>query len=141
VAYHVDSGAYSLIFFGVMRILVIEDETDTAETLKILLSFDGDDVEIARDGVTALIAAQTKPPDVVILDIGIPGMNGWEVASRLRQMTFARTPTVIAASGYGQEKDRKRSHEAGVDFHFVKPTDPAVAQKLLSSLRNVHVAG
>jgi two-component system OmpR family response regulator len=117
-----------------MRILVVEDEKDTADSFKTLLSLFGHAVEGARDGADALLAAHANPPDVVFLDIAMPGMDGWEVARRLRRVAFVRRPAIVAVSGYGQAADKKHSREAGVDFHFVKPIDPALLQEFLRGL-------
>jgi DNA-binding response OmpR family regulator len=125
----------ALLLVPVMRILIVEDEPDTADSLSTLLGLAGFDVQIAGDGHTGLSTAQTKSPDVVLLDIGLPGMDGWKVARQLRQAHFALRPTIIVVSGYGQAEDRKQSHEAGVNFHFVKPLDPDLLLRLLDQLR------
>jgi len=118
-----------------MEILIVEDQSDTAESLATLLGLSGYGVHITSDGPSAIVAAEKCPPDVVLLDLGLPGnMDGWEVVRRLRQMSFTRRPQVIAVTGYSQEEDRKRSYEAGIDFHFTKPADPVVLEKVLQRL-------
>jgi two-component system, OmpR family, response regulator len=121
-----------------MRILIVEDQPDTAQSLAILLGGSGHDVQIAADGPSALAAAQAAPPDVVLLDIGLPGtMDGWDVVRRLRQIPFPRRPQIIAVTGYDGEMDRKRSYETGVDFHFTKPADPEVLGRVLEHLERL----
>jgi CheY-like chemotaxis protein len=121
-----------------MRILLVEDDGDTAKSLAKFLAIAGYDVEITGDGISALVAAESKPPDVVLLDLGLPGaMDGWEVARRLRQMHFARRPQVVAVTGYDKDEDRKRSYEAGIDFHFAKPADPGMLCNWLRRLESV----
>lgn len=107
------------------RILVIDDNVDAAESLQVLLAVFGHTVEIAHDDVTALPIARAFKPDLVFLDIGLPGMNGYEVAHRLREEIALKSVKLIALSGYGTETDRMRSASAGFHKHLVKPVDPA----------------
>ena len=100
----------------------------------MILKFQGAEVYTANDGPTALEAIHNFRPSVVILDIGLPGMDGYAVARRLREREPRREVTVIALTGWGQEKDRKQSKEAGIDYHLVKPVDPRALQALLASL-------
>ncbi len=120
-----------------MRVLVVEDNEDTAETVSQLLNQAGHEVEIARDGEAALCSARANPPDVVLLDIGLPGIDGYEVARRVHEHPADKRPLLVAVSGYGQEEDRRRSQEAGIDLHLVKPVEPAYLQRLLSRFRQV----
>jgi two-component system, sensor histidine kinase len=114
-----------------LRILLVEDDTDAAATMAALLGFYGHDVEIVGDGPNALRMAEIKPPDVVLLDIGLPGMDGYEVARRLRQRRTKRI-LLIAISGYGREApERLSSYEAGIDLHLTKPVP---AEELASFL-------
>jgi DNA-binding response OmpR family regulator len=99
-----------------------------------LLEFYGFRVEVAEDGPAALEAFRREPRDVVLLDIGLPHMDGYEVARRLRAARPKRRPWIIAVTGYGQEDDRRRSAEAGIDLHLVKPVDP---EALLKPLREI----
>lgn len=115
-----------------LRILVVDDSEDTAETMGTLLEMSGHTVEIAHSGPAALEAAATFRPDVVLLDIGLPGLDGYQVAERLREDPTMQGVTLIAASGYGQEEDRRRSMEAGIDRHLVKPVDLKELQELLA---------
>jgi two-component system, sensor histidine kinase len=117
---------------GRCRILVVEDDTDSAEALQLLLQKMGHEARIATDGEQALEAARALRPDVVLLDIGLPGMDGHELAQRLRAAPETRAAKIIAVSGYGQERDLERSAAAGVDLHLVKPVDPA---RLAEALR------
>lgn len=103
------------------RILLVEDNPDIADTLGLLLREVGHQVAIANNGFQALEAAEASAPDVVLLDIGLPGMSGFDVARRLRQNSNGRTPSLVALTGYGQDSDRKLAREAGFDGYFVKP--------------------
>ncbi|MBA2675010.1 response regulator [Ramlibacter sp.] len=105
------------------RILVVDDLAASAETLMALLEMEGFEVKVANDGTSALKIAQEFLPDVVLLDIGLPGMNGFEVAHRLRDQPENRDALLIALTGYGEAESRSRSAQAGFDFHMVKPAD------------------
>jgi CheY-like chemotaxis protein len=104
-------------------VLLVEDNVDAAEVLAEFLSAAGHEVEVAHDGPTALEAASRRKPQVVLLDIGLPGMDGYEIARRLRASGGERGPVLIAVSGYGQAEDRRRSREAGIAHHLTKPVD------------------
>ncbi|ANB72236.1 response regulator [Paraburkholderia phytofirmans] len=108
-----------------MRVLIVEDIAASAESLEALLTIHGYIVRCAGDGESALRAANEMRPDVVVLDIGLPGMSGYEVACRLRQ-DQAKSCLIIALSGYGQEEHIRRAQEAGIDHYLVKPADPSV---------------
>jgi PAS domain S-box-containing protein len=116
------------------RILVVDDNVDSATTLGTLLKYLGGDVQIAHDGPAALAAIENYRPNVVLLDIGMPGMDGYEVAKRIRERQEFKDVTLIALTGWGQADDRRRSQEAGFDHHLVKPADIAALQSLLVSL-------
>jgi PAS domain S-box-containing protein len=105
------------------RILVVDDNTDTARGLARLLKLIGNEVRIANDGPSAIQVARELRPDFVLLDIGLPGMDGYQVASVLREDPCCRNALIIAISGYGQAEDRRRSLAAGFDHHLVKPVD------------------
>jgi len=105
------------------RVLVVDDNVDTASGLARLLKLLGHEVEMAHDGEKAIERARALLPEVVLLDIGLPGMDGFEVVRQLRQEPCCRTSLIIAVSGYGQEEDRRKSEEAGFDHHLVKPID------------------
>jgi two-component system CheB/CheR fusion protein len=113
------------------RVLIIEDIQDAADTLRDLLALLGCEVEIARSGRTGVELARTMQPDVVLCDIGLPGMDGYQVAAALREDPLTRSAWLIAVSGYGQEEDRRRSREAGFDQHLTKPVDCVELQQLL----------
>jgi len=116
------------------RILVVDDSKDSAEILARLLNLRGNSVRTAYDGPSALETAAAFQPNVVLLDIGLPGMNGYEVAKRIREQPQLQNVVLIALTGWGQEADRRRSHEAGFDHHLVKPVGFAALQRLLASL-------
>jgi CheY-like chemotaxis protein len=118
-----------------VRILIIDDHADTAQSLAVILSASRHNVQVACDGQSGLQAAEMNPPEVVLLDIGLPVMDGWQVAERLRQMRFEHRPTVIALTGYGREEDRNRSRLAGIDFHWTKPVDPGFLEEFLNRLQ------
>jgi len=106
------------------RVLIADDNVDACESIAMILRVYGYDVRCVYDGPSVLQTAASYRPDVVILDIGLPGMSGYEVARRLRQLSeFRRTP-LVAVTGYGQDDDRRRSQEAGFDYHLIKPIDP-----------------
>src|SRR5208337_375725 len=103
------------------NILVVDDNPDTASALSKLLEALGHDVRTAHDGPSALALARRQKPDYILLDIGLPDLDGYEVAAQLRKDPDCRDTVIIGVSGYGREEDRKRSHEAGFDHHLVKP--------------------
>ena len=115
------------------RILIVDDNIDAAETLAVLLRTGEHEVRLARDGISALDIARSYRPDVVLLDIGLPGLNGYEVARRLRNDGTLKQTLLVAVSGYGQEEDRKRSGQSGFDHHLIKPVDFNVLRALLAS--------
>ena len=115
------------------RILVVDDNRDAAQSIGMLLSFLGAEVEVANDGAAALAAFARERPAAVLLDLGMPGMDGYEVARRLRAAGADRVP-IIALTGWGQEEDRRRVREAGFDRHLIKPADMGALRALLASL-------
>jgi PAS domain S-box-containing protein len=119
-----------------LRVLVVDDSEDTTELLGALLEMAGHSIQLAHSGPAALEAAAVFRPDAVILDIGLPGLDGYQVAGRLREGPLGKDVVLIAATGYGQEDDLRRSREAGFDRHLVKPIDPADLQRLLAELAN-----
>jgi two-component system CheB/CheR fusion protein len=116
------------------RILVVDDNVDTAESLAVFLTLKGHQVQQAHEGASALEAAATFKPEVVVLDIGLPEMSGYELAERLRSVPETRHAYLIAITGYGQPQDRQQSKEAGIDAHWVKPVDPEALNQLIVSL-------
>ncbi len=118
-----------------LRILIVEDQADTAESLAMLLRLEGHEAETAPNGAVALQRAAVGGPDVVLLDLGLPGMDGYEVARRLRAQQAGRRPLLIAMTGYGREEDRRRSAEAGIPLHWLKPVDPDLLLRLLARVK------
>ena len=114
------------------RILVVDDLAASAETLMTLLEMEGFEVRVASEGMAALKIAEEFRPDVVLLDIGLPGMNGFEVAHRLRTQPESREALLIALTGYGEAESRSRSAQAGFDFHMVKPADVNLLLSMLA---------
>jgi PAS domain S-box-containing protein len=114
------------------RVLVVDDNVDAAESMAMLLRLWGHHVQLAHNGPEALQAVKTYQPEVVLLDIGLPGMNGYDVAQQLRQQPELQNAVLIAVTGYGQDEDRRRSRGAGFDHHLTKPVDPESLQSLLA---------
>jgi two-component system, chemotaxis family, CheB/CheR fusion protein len=119
-----------------LRILIVDDNRDSAEMLAMLLEYSGHVIHKAHDGLAAVHAAITLDPDVILLDIGLPVLNGYEAARRIRELqeSQARRPVLVALTGLGQDEDRRRSEEAGFDAHLVKPVDDATLNSLLATL-------
>jgi signal transduction histidine kinase len=116
------------------NILIVDDNHDSAHSLSMLLRLSGHKVETAYDGLSGLERASIQVPDVILLDIGLPGMSGLEVARRIRANDQLKHLVLVALTGYGQEEDRQRSHMAGFDAHFVKPVELEELQKLLDNV-------
>jgi signal transduction histidine kinase/CheY-like chemotaxis protein len=114
------------------RILIVDDNRDSADSLAMLLKLSGHEVHAAFDGLEALAAAADLRPDVILVDLGLPKLNGYEVARRIRETQGAK-PVLVALTGLGQAEDRRRSEEAGFNVHMVKPVDLATLQKLLAA--------
>jgi two-component system CheB/CheR fusion protein len=115
-----------------LRILVVEDMHDSADSMALLLKLWGYQSAIAYDGERAVESATRFCPDVVLLDVGLPGMDGCELARRLRQLPEMAKVLLVAVSGYGREADVQRCKEAGIDRHFLKPVDPVELHELLA---------
>lgn len=116
------------------RILVVDDNRDSAQSLAVLLRLNGNDVQIAYDGLQAVRKAEQYKPEVILLDIGMPNMNGYDVCRAIRQQKWGAEILIVAATGWGQENDRHKSKEAGFDGHLVKPIDHNRLFDLLRSL-------
>ncbi len=116
------------------RVLVVDDNVDAAVSLGMLLKLAGQEVRVAYDGPAALRQAVEFRPGLVLLDIGMPGMDGYEVCRRLRREVSLGPMTLVALTGWGQDEDRRRSHDAGFDHHIVKPVEPSALQRLLAEL-------
>lgn len=113
------------------RVLVVDDNADNAELLKILLQQDGHEAFMAHDGVEGLAAAERLRPDVVLMDLGLPRINGLDACRRIRQEPWGKRMLVVAITGWGQDVDRRRSQEAGFDHHLVKPVDARAISDLM----------
>jgi CheY-like chemotaxis protein len=114
-----------------LRVLVVDDNQDSAESLGMVLELHGAAVAVAYDGPTALSTFKESAPSTVLLDLGMPGMDGFEVARRIRQLGGPSAVTLIALSGWGQERDRRRTRAEGFDHHLVKPVDPDPLLRIL----------
>jgi PAS domain S-box-containing protein len=113
------------------HVLIVEDNPDAAEALSMLLAVLGHRVRVAHDGLAALDAVRTHHPEVVLVDIGLPGMDGYEVARRIRADATAGHPMLVALTGYGRDEDKRRSADAGFDHHLVKPVHPEALDELI----------
>lgn len=118
-----------------LRILVVDDNKDALESLEMVLRLQGDITHVAHDGAEAVFEAQKFSPDVVLLDIGMPTMNGYEAARRLRAQPHGENLKIIAVTGWGQNADKERAREAGFDHHLTKPVDAGALSELLLSYR------
>lgn len=116
------------------RILIVDDNLDSAHTLAEVLALAGNEIFLAHDGDAALLAADQHRPDAILLDIGLPKLNGFDVCRRIREQAWAKHTMIIAQTGWGQEEDRHKSAGAGFDSHLVKPVQLAELMTLLSSL-------
>jgi CheY-like chemotaxis protein len=113
-------------------VLVVDDNTDSADSLVTLLELLGHTTVAAYDGLSALEVAEQFRPEVVLLDLGLPRLNGFEVCAMIRKQPWGKDTVLVAASGWGQEADRKKSADAGFDHHLVKPLDYGELRKLLA---------
>ncbi len=119
---------------GRLRVLVVDDNADSAESMAMLLDLQGHETRSALDGPAALEAAEVFRPEVILLDIGLPGMDGYEVARRLRTQPHMDKTVLVAMTGYGHQRDHLQAKTAGFDHHLVKPVDPEALQRVLASL-------
>lgn len=117
-----------------LRILIVDDNRDGADSLSHMLQLMGNDTRTAYDGVEAVDAAGNFRPDVVLLDIGLPRLNGYDACRRIRGQSWADNVVIFAMTGWGQEEDRRRSHDAGFDHHMVKPVEPKTLMSMLAAL-------
>ena len=117
------------------RVLVVEDSQDTATSLRLLLETVGYQVRVAYTGTAGVAEAQAWWPEAVVCDIGLPEMDGYEVARRLRRAPGLEGVLLLALTGYGRDEDRRRAFEAGFDHHLTKPADPEELRRLLSAGR------
>ena len=116
------------------RILVVDDNRDSADSLAVLLQLSGHETHTAYDGLEAVEAAAKLQPDVILLDIGLPNLNGYEAARRIRKQARGKGAALVALTGWGQKEDRRRAEEAGFNAHMVKPVDHVALMQLLSEL-------
>lgn len=117
--------------------VVVEDNVDSAETLRSVLEMAGHSVEVAFSGDVGLDLVRAQQPEVVLCDLGLPGLSGWEIAEALRHETSFDATLLIAVTGYGQPEDRRRSHEAGFDEHLTKPVDLRTIEATVRRLRGL----
>jgi CheY-like chemotaxis protein len=116
------------------RLLIVDDLEDNADTLAMLLELKGHEVHTAYDGDEAIAAAEKFQPEVVLLDIGMPKLNGYDACRHIRRQPWGKGMFLIALTGWGQDDDRRLAEEAGFNHHLVKPADPAALLQLLASL-------
>ena len=116
------------------RILIVDDNQDSAESLAILLTLKGSETHTASNGQEAVEAAARLRPDVILLDIGMPDMDGYEACRRIREQPGGDEVVIIALTGWGQDEGRRRSSEAGFNEHLIKPLNPAVLMRLLAAM-------
>jgi len=124
-----------------LRVLIVEDNVDAANSLKMLLSRWGHEVRVTHDGPSALEAAGVFWPHVVLLDIGLPGMDGWQIAALMREQTCTKSAVLLAVTAYGQETDVQRSLTVGLHDHMVKPVNPRELKGVLDRLANAQATG
>jgi CheY-like chemotaxis protein len=117
------------------RVLVADDNRDAAESMGMLLRLMGNEVRTVHDGVEAVEEAETFQPDVILLDIGMPRLNGYDAARQIRGQDWSAGTMLVALTGWGQEDDKRRATEAGFDRHFTKPVNPADLEKLIAEAR------
>jgi CheY-like chemotaxis protein len=118
-------------------VLVVDDEPEIAASMRDLLRRYGYVVRTAPDGPAAVAAATADRPDVVLLDLAMPGMDGWQLAENLRELPGERRPLLVAVSAYASDADRRRSDEAGINLHLSKPAEPAVLAAILDRFAKV----
>ena len=114
------------------RVLIVDDNRDSVETMATLIRLSGHEIEMAHDGETALKKAKSFKPEIILLDVGLPDMHGYEVAERLRAIPENKSLVIVALTGYGNEEDRRRARDAGFDYHFVKPVDFTALESLIN---------
>jgi two-component system CheB/CheR fusion protein len=120
-----------------LSVLVVDDERDTADSMAMLLQAWGHTPQVAYDGLDALALAERSRPDVALLDMGLPGLDGWALARRLYEVSAERRPLLVAITGFGQQADVCRSRTSGIDLHLVKPVEPSALFALLERFRQV----
>jgi CheY-like chemotaxis protein len=121
-----------------LRVLIVDDNRDAAETLGMYLGAEGHEIHVAFSAFDALLRAAAINPDVCLLDVGLPDMSGYQLAGRLRALPETRDTAIIAITGYGSERDREDSADAGIEHHLTKPVDTAQLNKLLAQIAPRH---
>jgi len=116
-------------------VLVVEDSTDAREALRALLEMSGHEVRSVEDASRALDLVRTWRPDVALVDLGLPGMSGYELGGQLRRAPFGEELLIVAITGYGQPDDRRRTTESGFDAHLVKPVSPEMLLEIIAGAR------
>lgn len=124
-----------------LRILIVDDNRDGADSMAMMLKMMGHQISTAYDGEDAVETAARVAPDVILLDIGLPKLNGYEACRRIRSTRAGKDMVIIAQTGWGQEEDRQRTRDAGFDHHLVKPVEAQDLLKLLASLSELRTAG
>lgn len=117
-----------------LKILVVDDNPDSALSMAMMLSMMGHETRTAHDGEAALTTAEAFRPQVILLDIGLPKLNGYEVAQRIRQEAWGASMFLVAITGWGQDEDRRRSKDVGMNLHMVKPVEPGALDRVLAAL-------
>lgn len=117
-----------------LKILVVDDNPDSALSMAMMLSMMGHETRTAHDGEAAVTTAEEFRPQVVLLDIGLPKLNGYEVAQRIRQQDWGAAMFLVAITGWGQDEDRRRSEDVGMNLHMVKPVEPGALDRVLAEL-------
>jgi CheY-like chemotaxis protein len=117
------------------RVLVVEDNRDAAESMRVLLQLFGHQADVAFDGLQAIEKASEFRPAIILLDISLPKLDGYDTALRLRQQPWGKHIVLVALTGWGQEEDKRRTKAAGFDLHLVKPVDLKLLQEILSSFQ------
>jgi CheY-like chemotaxis protein len=113
-------------------VLIVEDNADARESLRLLLELAGHEVEAVGDAPDGLEKVRTFRPHVALIDVGLPGIDGYALARSIRDVPAGRTMRLVALTGYGQAEDRRRAHEAGFDLHVTKPVEPDRLEDLLA---------
>jgi CheY-like chemotaxis protein len=116
------------------RVLIADDNLDAAESLQLWLQLSGHDVQIAGNGMEALRVAAEFKPDVALLDLGMPGLSGFDVARRIRESPWGSEMVLVALTGWGHDEDRRQSAEAGFNHHLTKPIPPEAIESLIDNL-------
>lgn len=118
------------------RVLVVDDNRDAAKSLAMMLKLMGNETKTAHDGLEALDVAAAYQPDLILLDIGMPKLNGYDTARHIREQPWSKGVVLVALTGWGQDEDRRKSQEAGFDLHMIKPIEPSALEKILASLKS-----